>query len=630
MKNSLSGLDLVAIERELQVLVGSRIDKVYHPDRDRIVISISSKSLKTERRPRVNVLLPGWIWLSGASEEMPGVPSGFARQLRKHVSNARITAIRQHGLDRIIEFILKKETEMRLVIELFGDGNIVLVGSDGRISALLRSRKWKQRELRAKGEYGYPPSAFDPRRDGRNGLVEIIRNSKADLVRTLATRANLGGEYSEEICHRAEIGKNSELSELDDDKIEEIWKCIERIIFALQNDPCPSILLKDGSYESVQPIEFATRKDLERKLFKTFSEAIAEFVEHLPRGTQESIPADAERARLERTLETQEEAADRLEKEVDEAKERANLIFSEYENVQQAIDRAKEALDRGVAGEGVEILDGRLGKFETVIDGKKIILNFKKDARENAQAYFEEAKRLKTKLDGARTAIDETRRKLEEIREKGLETAKTEARKRKRAKREWFESYRWFISSEGVLVLAGRDAKSNDQLVKKHLQPGDRYVHADTHGAPSAVVKRTENMTAITLEEAAIFSLAMSKAWNAGLGSGSAYWVTPEQVSKTPQSGEFLAKGSFVIRGKRNYFEKLPLRLAIGICRNLPEPKLMCGPVRAVEKNCDDMIELEPGEMSKEKAAKEIAERFHVHIEDVQAILPPGGVKMVK
>ena len=51
-----------------------------------------------------------------------------------------------------------------------------------------------------------------------------------------------------------------------------------------------------------------------------------------------------------------------------------------------------------------------------------------------------------------------------------------------------------------------------------------------------------------TLREACEFSLAYSKAWAAGHASGSAYWVTPEQVSKTPAPGEYLGKGAFVIR----------------------------------------------------------------------------------
>jgi len=627
MKNSLSGLDLVAIEKELQVLVGSRVDKVYQPEKERVVISISSKG---EGKSRLNIFLPGWIWLSKAGEEMPSAPSGFASQLRKHLSNARIASVQQHGLDRIIEFVLLKETEMKLVIELFGDGNVILVGADGKIVALMRSRKWRQRDLRPKVEYRYPPEAFDPRRDGRNRLIEIMRNSDADIVRTLATRANFGGEYSEEICSLAGVSRSSDASALGDDQIERIWRGIESLIHKLQNDPRPNITLKDGEMDSIHPIELETLKGLEKRYHRTFSEAIADFVEHLPREEQDMGDAERELARLERTLASQEEASNRLIEAIEDTKEIAELIFSNYAKVQEMIDRVKNSVEKEEGVDGIEILDRKLGSFETEIEGRKIVLNWKKDARENAQAYFEESKRLKEKLDGAKIAIEETKKKLELLKEMSEERAELAMKRKKRVRKEWFEHYRWFISSEGALVLAGKDAKSNDQLVKKHLQPGDRYVHADIHGAPSAVVKKTEGMTEATLEEAAIFSLAMSKAWNAGIGSGSAYWVTPDQVSKTPQSGEFLPKGAFVIRGKRNYFDKLPVRLAIGICRKFPEPKLMCGPVRAVEKNCDEFVILEPGGMSKEQAAKIIAERYHVSIEEVQAILPPGGVNIIE
>ena len=626
MKNSLSGLDLVAIEKELQALVGSRMDKVYQPEKDRVVISISSKS---EGRPRLNILLPGWIWLSKTTENMPSAPSGFASQLRKHLSNARIVSVGQHGLDRLIEFKLRKETEMKLVIELFGDGNIILVGGDGKILALMRSRKWKQRELRPRSEYRFPPEAFDPRRDGKDRLADILKNSDADVVRTLATRANLGGEYSEEICSIAGVPRNSDASEIEDDKIERIWNGIERLIYKLQNDPRPNISLRDGAFDSVHPIEFETRKTLEKRYYGTFSEAISDYVGQLPKAEEEMGDLERERARLERTLASQEEASKRLMAEIEEAKELAALIFANYDIVQQAIDKVKEALEKDALTEDIEMIDRRLGVFAADIDGRKIVLKAERDARENAQEYFEDAKRLKSKLDGARSAIEETKKKLQLLEKEKKESARLTTGKKKRSRKEWYEHYRWFISSEGAIVLAGKDAKSNDQLVKKHLQPGDRYVHADIHGAPSVVVKRTEGMTEATLEEAAIFSLAMSKAWNAGIGSGSAYWVTPEQVSKTPQSGEFIAKGAFVIRGKRNYFEKLPVRLAVGICRGLSEPKLMCGPVRAVRKNCDEAMELEPGETPKEKAAKEIADRYSVSIEDVQAILPPGGVKII-
>src|SRR5206468_3466056 len=92
------------------------------------------------------------------------------------------------------------------------------------------------------------------------------------------------------------------------------------------------------------------------------------------------------------------------------------------------------------------------------------------------------------------------------------------------------------------------DAKTNDSLVRKHLKEGDRYAHADVHGAPSVVVKEGSKAGEATLREACELALVYSKAWPAGLSSGSAFWVLPEQVSKQAESGEFLPRGGSVVR----------------------------------------------------------------------------------
>jgi len=105
MKKSLSGLDLIALTRELQCLVGSRIDKVYQPKKDEIEISVSTKG---ERKSRLRISLSGWMWLGKPGGDMPSSPSSFASQLRKNISNARITSVSQHGSDRIIELGLQK------------------------------------------------------------------------------------------------------------------------------------------------------------------------------------------------------------------------------------------------------------------------------------------------------------------------------------------------------------------------------------------------------------------------------------------------------------------------------------------------------------------------------------------
>ncbi len=52
-----------------------------------------------------------------------------------------------------------------------------------------------------------------------------------------------------------------------------------------------------------------------------------------------------------------------------------------------------------------------------------------------------------------------------------------------------FEKFLWFISSENYLVIGGRDQQQNELVVKRHMRPGDLYVHADLHGASSCIIK---------------------------------------------------------------------------------------------------------------------------------------------
>jgi len=625
MKKSLSGLDLIALTKELQTLVNCRVDKVYQPEKGEIEISIAAKG---EGKLRLKVRLNGWIWLSRSSGEMPVLPSSFASQLRKHISNARITAVSQHGCDRIIELSLQKETASKLIFELFGDGNVLLVADDA-IVALLRRKKMKHRELKIRGPYSYPPEAFDPRAATKEAFIDLIRNSNADIVRTLATKVNLGGDYAEEICQRACIPKETSATKMDFDLMMRIWDEIQALIGRLNWEPAPRISFEGDQALDVAPIAQTKDAALNIKHFSTFSEAIDEFVRSLPKDQPVEEMDSGEKGRLERTLTTQQAAVEKMGYAIEESQEAAEFLFANYATVEKALDHAKKCIGSEAGPGDLEIIDRATGEFRASVGKTKLILNWKRNVTENAQDYYDDVKKLKAKLEGATEAIKETQKKIEKHKQDSLQRKEETKTRTRRSSTAWHERYRWFVSSEGVLVVAGTDAKSNDQLVKKHLQPGDRYVHADIHGAPSVVVKSKEGMTEATLREAAVFSLAMSKAWNAGHGSGSAYWVTPEQVSKTPQSGEFLPKGAWVIRGKRNYFERVEIRLAIGMSTSEKEPRVMCGPVSAIEKNCASYVVIESGEMPKETAAKEFAKRFSADIEDVQAALPPGGIKIV-
>jgi len=232
----------------------------------------------------------------------------------------------------------------------------------------------------------------------------------------------------------------------------------------------------------------------------------------------------------------------------------------------------------------------------------------------------------------------------------------------------WFERYRWFISSDGHLVLAGRDAASNERLVKRHMREGDVYAHADLHGAPSVVVKAREGwglrgagsggdvragvgtdgdgatggggkavdaggageIPERTLREACTFALACSRAWAAGLASGSAYWVRPEQVSQTPESGEYLPRGAFVVRGRRNYYHNLELRLAMGWVELGGERLLMCGPESALRARAKKVLGVQPGQDESLAVARRAAAELGCSPDEILRLLPPGRSQLIE
>ena len=115
-------------------------------------------------------------------------------------------------------------------------------------------------------------------------------------------------------------------------------------------------------------------------------------------------------------------------------------------------------------------------------------------------------------------------------------------------------------------MVAGKDAVSNEVLVKKYAGDDEPVFHADISGAPFVVVK-TEGKAATeqTLVEAGEFAAAFSRAWREGAGSSDVYWVKPSQLTKSGPSGEYVPHGAFAVNGKRNWMHNVPLKLAIGV-----------------------------------------------------------------
>ena len=254
-----------------------------------------------------------------------------------------------------------------------------------------------------------------------------------------------------------------------------------------------------------------------------------------------------------------------------------------------------------------------------------IEIDFEKNLEENASSYFEKSKAAKKKLVGLKKAMIDLKKKASEVNE--IPKAKSLAVKRKR---QWFEAFHWFNSSNGFLVIGGRDAKSNETIVKKHFDKEDMFFHADIQGGSACVVKSEgKTISKETLQEAAQFAAVWSKAWQQKLASVDVYAASKEQVSKKAPSGEAISTGGFMIYGKRQWFRKTPLRFATGLLNENEEFSVMGGPPDAVKKNCIAFVEIVWGKEKKSAIAKKILQRFEkktgkitVSLDDIISILP--------
>ena len=257
----------------------------------------------------------------------------------------------------------------------------------------------------------------------------------------------------------------------------------------------------------------------------------------------------------------------------------------------------------------------------------RIELDFTKSVQENAARYYEEAKRLREKAEGAEKAVKETEKKLGDL-EKRIAEEKEKPKEKIRVKKEkeWFERFRWFKTSEGLLCIAGRDAKQNELLVAKHLEDGDLFFHADIHGAPATILKGGENAGEKSKMEAAQFAASYSSAWKVGSATVDVYVVKPQQVSKRTESGEFAGKGSFIIRGEREWFKNTPLGLLIGIGGKGVET----APVLRGRTGFARCVEIWVGNVEKADAAKEIAHILgrEATVDDVLRALPAGKFRV--
>lgn len=626
-KECVSSFDVTILTRELnRELKGYYIDKIYQVSTLTFLIKLN----KPASPPRQLIVAAGRsMHITKYEVEKPVKPSGFSLALRKHLLNGRIQAVRQPDFERmtIIE-VSKGKGIFRLVAELFGKGNLILTDGEERILQALSYRRMRDREI-TRGEMLEfpPPVGIDPQKLVLEELSTKLRGSKGSVVKALTSILGIGGIYAEEILLSAGVEKTVNCVELSPEAVDRIYRAAEETVKRMDN-PEPQIVLgEDESLLDVTPFPLKAYSGKPRRLHSTLNEALDEYFTKTVFKEEEERHDEQYAQKLKEQSRIAEEQSARL-RELEEARMRkrrgGELMFKFAGDLTQLTrwiaerrerqmgwrEIEKEALSRREVDEPsfqqFKSIDPKEPLMKITLEGLELDLNLRETVHRNASLQYDEAKKAEAKIASLKEAMDETSRRMTALKER-IEVAKKEVKKPAKAReKKWFEKYRFFHSSEGYLVVAGKDASSSDALIKRYTEPYDIVFHADVVGAPFTVVKtKGKPPSETTLQEAAQFAACYSRAWREGHSSTDVYHVKPEQLSKAAPSGEYLTRGAFMVSGQRSYLRNVPLRLAVGVKLD-GEIEVIVGPVSAVKNRGAVYVELSPGD----EAAKDIATKI--------------------
>ena len=636
MKESMSSVDIAAIVTELQELVGARLVKAYQQGRDEIRLKLHQKD-----KGSLDLIIEAGrrIHLTRYKRPSPRMPSNFAMYIRKHLGGGRIAQIRQLEFDRIVELTVERwDKKIRLIAELLPRGNLVLIDENGDIMLPLRRKSFSTREIKVRTKYERPPSRENPliMSELELTLTNLCKSAAQDkdVVRLLASSLSLGGLYAEEVCEKAGVDKNKKANELSETETKSIHGAIRTLLEPILSQDKDKSLLKahivlDAKEKvDVLPFELNTYKTREKEFFTSFNDAADEFFTmQIAEAVEEQAKTEHEKGigKYERVLNEQLDALQKFERKEAEWIKKGELIYARYVEIEEQL---REMVKKR------KVITLTLPDTDLPLE-----IDTSVSLQKNASAYYERGKVFKKKRAGVARAIEETKERIKTEKEKEVrieEELIPEKKEVRLEKEEWYEKFRWFETSDGFLVIGGKDATTNEILVKKYMDSDDLFCHTQAEGAPVVIAKTGgKDVSEQGLREIAQFATSYSNLWKYGFYEGECYCVTGDQVSKTPPSGEYIKKGSFVVRGKRKYF-----KAALGLCIGVKGNKLVAVPSTDSQKEMlDSFVELEPeGELEKNELAKEIVKFFVEHAkeekkeeikrratyEKVLRFLPPG------
>lgn len=533
------GITVSAIKAEIEdKILGGRIDKVYQPEKDEIILGIRSMGQAYKLLLTSNASNPKFHFTQ-TNPSNPMTPPLFCMVMRKHLQSGKIIKIEQPDFDRILNIYVESLNELgdysvkKLVLEIMGrHSNIILTDENNTILDCIKHighDTSSVREVLPGREYTLPPSQgkINTLELDDNNFKEVLGNNPSFEIQSVIYKNYTGISpiAASEICYRANVNGSTPVEALTDIQKEIVFNKFAELVEDIKaNRFYPeSITNEKGKTIDFSPIEMTQFNGLEIKKYTSISELIEsfyanrDFAYRIGQKTQDLrklITQNIERCIRKKDIQMQ---TLRSIKNRDELRLKGELLTANIYSIKKGMTT-------------VELPNYYSENQELVA----IELDSNKTPSENAQKYYkaynkakrtfealkdqiksndEELAYLESVLTSVNNCTDE--QDVKEIRRELREEGYVKKVKNQKDKSKKHSVPLHFISQDGFDIYVGKNNIQNDELTLKFARPRDIWMHTkNIPGSHVIIVANGQTIPDTTLNEGAMLSAFYSKAKN--------------------------------------------------------------------------------------------------------------------
>ena len=636
MKQTLNTHDIYALITEFKNLEGYRVLNIYDIDTKTVCIKLNSPDGK---KKYLIIESGAKFYLLDDFSALRDIPTSFCSKLRKHLKNKRLEKIEQINLDRVINLTFGTgEMEYHIICEFYASGNIIFTSGDYKILTLLHPYTYeiksnlnqeggenKESVIKTRVGVGqiYPFDLATTKIDLTvSNIISMFEENLAKVDKKIKLKQFVNKlpiiKFSSNVLvhslHKLNIDLSQKIS--TDTKITDIFKepnqiekFIEEIYYLFTLDKFVGYKTADNVY----PYTYSHLNSNDLTEYENFTIPLSLYFQSTkPIETKDEIKKKEAQDKLSK----QEKVVYNIEQQIMSMGKNIKVIENQIDLLTKYVEYVQNYFNLIQTHQLIDysLMDNEFFKFFNIVEYKKKInfelmgtcfeLNYSQSVYGGREELYSKIKKISSKLSNAEVLLEKQKKVLSKskwVKTNSLnsppyshdeigEIMETKYTVLGQTKPNWFEQFNWFFTSDNLLFVSGKTADQNEQIVKRYMEDSDIYIHSETFGSGSGIIKNPlkldiPNTSPKSLIECGCFLIAHTKAWESGVGN-SAYWVHPSQVSKTPESGEYITKGSFIIRGQKNFICVDKMELGFGIIFKVQGKEGYVGQVKK-----DDQIE---------------------------------------